>query len=369
MTLVLTEDHKALRDSVRAFFSARSTEADVRRLMGTEPGYDAATWSAMGKELGIQGLAIPEEFGGTGATAVELAVVFEEAGRALLCAPLLSTVALAATLLLQSGDEQARERYLPAIAAGDLVATVAVTEDSGTCGEGEVRVGATPHADGWALSGVKSFVPDGAAAQLILVVARAEDGIGVFAVDAAAPGLARQSLPALDQTRPLARLEFSGTPATRIDGADWALVRATLDQATALLAAEQVGVAERLLEMSVDYAKVRHQFGRPIGSFQAIKHKCADMLVSVEKARAAAYHAIEASAEDPAALPMAAALAGAFCGPAATAVANATIQVHGGIGFTWEHPVHLYLKRAKAAERLFGGPHHHRAIIAELVGA
>jgi alkylation response protein AidB-like acyl-CoA dehydrogenase len=368
MTLVLTEDHKALRESVRAFFSARSAEAEVRRLMGTEPGFDAATWSAMGKDLGIQGLAIPEDFGGAGATAVELAVVFEEAGRALLCAPLLSTVALAATLLSKSGDERARQRYLPAIAAGDLVATVAVAGDSGACGEAEVRAIATASADGWALSGVKSFVPDGAAAQLILVVARAEDGIGVFAVDAEA-GLARQPLPALDQTRPLARLEFSDTPATRIAGADWALVRATLDHATALLAAEQVGVAERLLGMSVEYAKVRHQFGRPIGSFQAIKHKCADMLVCVEKARAAAYHAIEASAEDRAALPMAAALAGAFCGPAATAVANATIQLHGGIGFTWEHPAHLYLKRAKASERLLGGPHHHRAVIAELLGA
>ena len=149
----------------------------------------------------------------------------------------------------------------------------------------------------------------------------------------------------------------------------WTLVRRTLDHAVALLAAEQVGVSGRLLEMAVEHAKVRRQFGRPIGSFQAVKHKCADMLVSVEKSRAAAYHAIEAAAEDSAELPIAAALAGAYCGPAATTVANSAIQVHGGIGFTWEHPVHLYLKRAKGSERLLGGPHHHRAVIAELTGA
>ena len=369
MTLVFTEDHKALRESVRMFLSARSKESDVRRLMGAEPGFDAATWSAMARELGVVGLAIPEEFGGTGASAVELAVVFEEAGRALLCAPLLSTVALAATLLAKSRDAEAQRRYLPGIAAGEVVATVAVAEDDGVWDPAGVRTTAGPDQRGWALSGVKSFVPDGAAAQLTLVVASAPDGIGVFAVDSAAPGLARQPLPALDQTRPLARIELDGTPASRIAQADWTLVRRTLDEAAALLAAEQVGVAGRLLEMSVEYAKVRRQFGRAIGSFQVVKHKCADMLVSVEKSRAAAYHAVEAAAEDSPGLPIAAALAGAYCGPAASSVANSAIQVHGGIGFTWEHPVHLYLKRAKGSERLLGGPHHHRAVIAELTGA
>jgi len=369
MTLVFTEDHQALRESVRGFFSARSAESDVRRLMGTEPGFDIATWSALASQLGIQGLAIPEEFGGTGASAAELAVVFEEAGRALLCGPLLTTVALAATLLAKSGDTAAQRRYLPGIAAGEVVATVAVTEDDGMWAPTGVRTTAVQSGQGWTLSGVKSFVPDGAAAQLILVAARTADGIGVFAVDGTAAGLARQPLPALDQTRPLARLELDDAPATRIAGADWTLVRRALDHATALLAAEQVGVAARLLEMSVEYVKVRRQFGRPIGSFQAVKHKCADMLVLVEKARAAAYHAIEAAAEDSAELPIAAALAGAYCGPATTAVANSAIQVHGGIGFTWEHPVHLYLKRAKGSERLLGGPHRHRAVIAELTGA
>jgi alkylation response protein AidB-like acyl-CoA dehydrogenase len=364
VTLVLTAEHEALRAAVREFLAATSPEIRVRELMAAGSGFDRDAWRVMAKELGLTGLAVPEQYGGAGGTAVELGVVLEEMGRTLMCAPFFATAVLARQLLLGSGDLAARERYLPAIASGDLVATVAVAEDAGW---DAVTLTATP---GWSLTGTRSYVLDGMDADVVFTAARTPEGIGLFAVQADEPGLARESLPVLDQTRRLARLSFHDVPATPVgdpvSGGD--VLRTVLDHAAAALAMEQVGGASKVLELAVDHARSRFQFGRAIGSFQAIKHRCADVLVGVEQAKAVAYHAIEASANNSDDLPLAAGLAKAFCSTAYTSAANANLQIHGGIGFTWEHPAHLYLKRAKSSELMFGDPARHRAAIGRALG-
>jgi alkylation response protein AidB-like acyl-CoA dehydrogenase len=336
--------------------------------MATRDGHDPALWSRLA-DTGLLGLAIPEEYGGSGFGWVEMGVVAEETGRALACPALLSSAVLATAALLYCADEASRKELLPSLAAGSLTATLAFTEDPGSWDPVRVESSASPDGDRWLLDGHKSYVLDGHTAHLVLVVAATgPDEVGLFAVDSEAPGLTRDPLPTLDLTRKQARLEFVGTPAQLI-GADAAngLSRA-MDVAAAMLAAEQLGGAARALEQAVEYAGVRHQFGRPIGSFQAIKHICADMLVDVEFARSAASHALWAADHDAGELPIATAVAQAYCSDAYVRVAGQNIQVHGGIGFTWEHPAHLYLKRAKSSQLLFGDAVWHRAKLAELVG-
>jgi alkylation response protein AidB-like acyl-CoA dehydrogenase len=324
----------------------------------------------MGSQLGLQGLAIPEEHGGSGFTYVELIVVLEEMGRSLLCAPYFSTVALAANAILSSGDDAAKKELLPGIASGDAIATLGFTEDNGRWDEGGITTAATRAGDGWTLDGHKMFVLDGHVANLVVVAARTPAGLSLFAVDGNAPGLTRTPLATMDQTRKQARLELSGTPA-RLIGADGGAapgLSKTLDLAAVALAAEQVGGAQRCLDMSVEYAKQRVQFGRPIGSFQAIKHKCADMLLEVESAKSAAYYAGWAAAEASDELPVVASLAKAYCSDAYFHAAAENIQIHGGIGFTWEHDAHLYFKRAKSSELLLGDPTYHRELLAQRIG-
>jgi len=342
----------------------------VRRLMDTTDGYDPAVWSQMASQLGLQGLAIPEEFGGSGYTYVELIVVLEEMGRALLCAPYFASVALAANLLLVSGDDAAKKDYLPGIADGSTIATVALAEASGRWDEEGVTLSASGSGDSWTLTGEKLYVLDGHTADLILVAARTPAGVSVFAVDKGAPGLTATPLSTMDQTRKQARLEFSGVAGRLIgqEGQGWSILSRALDLAGVALAAEQVGGAQRCLDMSVEYAKVRVQFGRPIGSFQAIKHKCADMLLEVESAKSAAYYAGWAAAEDNDELPVVASLAKAYCSDAYFHAAAENIQIHGGIGFTWEHPAHLYFKRAKSSELMLGDPTYHRELLAQRIG-
>jgi alkylation response protein AidB-like acyl-CoA dehydrogenase len=369
VNFTFTPEQEELRASVRRFLADKSPSEEVRRLMESVEGYDPNVWKQMAAQLGLQGLAIPEELGGSGCTPVEQAIVFEEMGRALLCAPYFSTVALAASVLGELGDPEASARWLPCIADGSLIATVAFLEEDGRWDTARVGTTATRTPEGWALNGAKAYVTDGCLAALILVVARAGEGTGVFAVEANAPGLTRAPVSALDLTRKLARVELSRTPAQRVGPPDAAaaLTRA-LDQAIALLAAEQAGAAQRCLEMAVDYAKLRVQFGRPIGSFQAIKHKCADMLLEVESAKSAARYAAWAAAESSDELPIAASVAKAYCSEALFHVAAENIQVHGGIGFTWEHDAHLYFRRAKVSELMLGDPAYHRSRIADLVG-
>jgi len=370
MNFAFSDEQEELRASVRRFLSEKSPETEVRRLMDTTEGYDPAVWSQMADQLGLQSLTIPEEFGGSGFTYVELLVVLEEMGAALLCAPFFSSVALAANALLTSGDDEAKKSYLPGIASGETIATLAITEDNGKWDFSGIECKAAQLGDGWVLNGHKMFVLDGHVANLVVVAARSAKGVSLFAVQGDAPGLTRAALPTMDQTRKQARLEFSDTPAVLIgaDGDAEPGLSKTLDLAAVALAAEQVGGAQHVLDASVEYAKTRIQFGRPIGSFQAIKHKCADMLLEVESAKSAAYYAAWAAAEDSDELPVVASLAKSYCSEAYFHAAAENIQIHGGIGFTWEHPAHLYFKRAKSSELLLGDPSYHRELLAQRIG-
>ncbi len=338
--------------------------------METEDGYDPAVWSQMAEQMGLQGLHVPEEYGGSGFSYVELGIVLEEMGRALLCAPFFSTVVLAANTLIHSGDDAAKKDFLPGIASGETIATVAFTEPSGKWDESGIAMEATSNGDGWTLSGTKSFVVDGHLAQLIIVAARTGKGVSLFAVEGDAAGLTRTSLSTMDQTRKQAKLDFENVAARLVgtEGEGWNVLSTVLDLVAVGLAAEQVGGAQKVLDMAVEYAKVRVQFGRPIGSFQAIKHKCADMLLEVESAKSAAYYGMWCASEMNDELPSVASLAKAYCSEAYFHAAAENIQIHGGIGFTWEHPAHLYFKRAKSSELLFGDPTYHRELLAQRIG-
>jgi alkylation response protein AidB-like acyl-CoA dehydrogenase len=365
-----SEEQEEFRLALRRFLEEKSPEAEVRRLMDTDDGYDKTVWAQMAGQLGLQGLTIPEEFGGSGYSYMELIVVMEELGRSLLCAPYLSTVAMAANLVLLAGDDEAKRDLLPGIADGSTIAACALAETDGRWDEQSVTLPATQGPSGWRLSGEKLYVLDGHIADVVLVSARTAAGVSLFAVESEALGLSVTPLATMDQTRKQSRLTFEDAPARLIgaNGAAWPAVATTLDLAVVALAAEQVGGAQRVLEMAVGYAKERVQFGRPIGSFQAIKHKCADMLLEVESAKSTAYQAGWAAVNDTAAMPAAASLAKAYCSEAYLRAAAENIQIHGGIGFTWEHPAQLYFKRAKSSELLFGDPIYHRALLAERIG-
>jgi len=370
VNFAFSEEQEELRRFVRQFLEEKSPESAVREQMDTEKGYDDAVWSQMAGQLGLQGLIIPEEYGGSGFGYVALTVVLEEVGRALLCAPFFSSVVLAANALIHSGDEQAKSALLPGIAGGETTAALAFTEENGRWDESGITVQATPDGGGWRISGAKMYVIDGHTADVVLVAARTAAGVSLFWGPAGADGLTRPALSTMDQTRKQAKLTFEGVEATLIgaEGQGWPVLETVLDLAAVALAAEQVGGAQRCLDMSVEYAKVRVQFGRPIGSFQAIKHKCADMLLEVESAKSAAYYAGWCAAEMNDELPQVASLAKSYCSEAYFHAAAENIQIHGGIGFTWEHPAHLYFKRAKSSELLFGDPTYHRELLAQRIG-
>ena len=370
MNFAFSEEQDELRKTVRAFLDAKSDEAAVRVQMDTEQGYDKAVWSQMAGELGLTGLVIPEEFGGSGYGWVELGVVLEEMGRSLVCAPFFSTAVLAAHTLLLSGDEHQKAAHLPGIASGLTLATLAFTEPSGKWDEAGITMPATGSGSDFKLNGTKMFVLDGHVADDIFVAARTAAGVSLFHCQGDAAGLTRTALSTMDQTRKQAKLEFNDVSATLVgtDGDGWNVLSKVLDLAAVALAAEQVGGAQKVLEMAVEYAKVRVQFGRPIGSFQAIKHKCADMLLEVESAKSAAYYAMWCASEMNEELPSVASLAKAYCSEAYFHAASENIQIHGGIGFTWEHPAHLYFKRAKSSELLFGDPTYHRELLAQRIG-
>jgi alkylation response protein AidB-like acyl-CoA dehydrogenase len=324
-------EQDALRATVRRFCEERS---DLRRLMDTEEGFDPDVWKQLSAGLGLTAIA---GFG-------DLAVVFEELGRTLMCVPYFSTVALAATAIRNTAPS---DDLLPRIESGEVRATLAFYED------------------GWhaaaAIDGDKSYVIDGHTADVILVATRG----GLYAVDGDAQGLTRAPLETLDPTRKQAKLTFDGVEARRLGTGGF---EKTLHHAAVCLAAESTGGAERCLDMAVQYAKDRYQFGRPIGGFQAIKHMCADMLLRLESAKSAAYYAASVADEDSDELPVAASVAKAYCTEAFYANARANHQVHGGIGFTYEHDCHLYYRRAKSSELFLGDPSHHRELIAQRLG-
>ena len=375
MNFAFSEEQEELRQTVRRFLEDKSPSSEVRRLMETTEGYDEGVWKQMAQELGLQSLHIPEAHGGQGFTFVELGIVLEEMGRVLLCAPYFSTVVLAANAIMNAGTDEEQAALLPAIASGETIATLAFTEPNGRWDASGITMEAAKQGDGYVLNGTKMFVIDGHTANQIVVVARSagtsgEDGISFFTVDGDASGLTRTPLATMDQTRKQAKLEFSGVQAKPLGalGSGWAALSKTLDQAAVGLSNEMVGGAQKVLDMSVEYAKVRVQFGRPIGSFQAIKHKCADMLLEVESAKSAAYYAAWSAAEDNDELPVVASLAKAYCSDAYFHAAAENIQIHGGIGFTWEHDAHLYFKRAKSSEILLGDATYHRELLAQRIG-
>jgi alkylation response protein AidB-like acyl-CoA dehydrogenase len=361
MTFAPSQDAEDLRAVVRDFLDKRCTESDVRRWMESETGWDTALWTQLATELGLHGLTVPERLGGSDATPVELGVVFEEFGAALYGGPFLASIGLAASALLEVGGPDA-DALLPGIADGSTVTTLAWAGP-----EPAASTLQASDAGGWRISGTAPVVVDGTTADLVLVAAATPAGPALFAVAGTTPGLTRHALTPLDSTRRLAELSFDRTPARLIgSGAD--ALRRAWHLGLLYLASEQLGGAARVLDMTVSYARTRIQFGRAIGSFSTIKHRCADLLVEVEAARSVVWHGLWSAVNDPATLPAAAALARAVASDTYRSVTTASVQIHGGIGFTWEHPLHLYLKRAKSSQLLFGTPSTHRAALAAMVG-
>ena len=374
MRMAFTEEQDSLRAMVRGFLRDRCPEAEVRRQMETETGFDDEVWRQFGVELGLCGLAVPERFGGAGCSFVETGVVLEELGASLACLPYLSSVVLAQSLLLATGDVEAQTRWLPGLASGSVRGTVAFAEETGGWNGLGIHTTAAPDGKSWRLDGEKTFVIDGHTAELLLVIAGTGEGLSVFALEPDADGLTRDALATMDQTRKQARLELAGAPAALVGrtGAGKAALDRMSGVAAVALATEAVGGARATLDAAVGYATMRTQFGRPIGGFQAIKHRCADMLLRVEHARSAAYHALWATTEGAdtdtgTELPIAAAMAKSYCTEAYAWVAAQNIQIHGGIGFTWEHSAHLYYKRALSSRLLFGDPAAHREVLADLI--
>ena len=358
-----TDEQAQLRDAVRRFLADRSPFGEVRHLMATKAGYDPTVWRELCQDLALAGVHVPEEYGGQGFTFRELGVVLEEMGRALYCGPYFSSTVLAATAILEAGSEDDKAALLPGLASGDRLASLALAETDGEWDVGAIGV----VAENGTLSGTKSHVVDGCIADLLLVAVRQPgtagmDGLSLYAIDASAEGVTRTPLEALDPTRKLARVNLDGAQARLVgrEGHAGPALRRTLDLAAAALANEMVGGAARLLESAVEYAKERVQFGRAIGSFQAVKHRLADLTLTVELAKSAAYQAANAAADDDADLPALASLAKSAASDAYMQAAKDCIQLHGGIGFTWDNDTHLFYKRAKSSEVFLGDPAKHR---------
>ena len=372
MDFAFSEEQEMLRRSTRDFLAKECPPKLVRKLMDGPDAHDPALWKKMAG-LGWTSLGIPESYGGAG-TYLDLIVVLEECGRALLPGPFFATMGLAVPALIESGSEAQKKEVLGAIAEGKAHATLAITEPSGRWDAAGVTLAAKPVGGGWRLDGVKLFVPDAEGADYTVVVARTrgdgEDGISLFLVKGQPKGMTVTQLKTLDMTRRWCEVRFDGVElgSDALMGAPakaWPALKRALEWATGALCAEMIGGAQKVLEASTEYAKTRHQFGKPIGIYQAVSHKLADMLVLSESGRSATYYAawaVEADAPDRA---LASSMAKAYVSDAYRKVAGDGIQVHGGIGFTWEHDMHLYFKRAKASEVTLGDATYHRELVAQ----
>ncbi len=356
MQFGLSESQEFLRDSARKFFAGECPSAEMRRLMETDTAYDAALWSKLTHQ-GYTGIIFPEEYGGVGLGKVELMLLMEEAGRTLLPGPFFSTVVLAGPVLEAVAAPAHKKKYLAPICRGEARATVAILEASASWNPRDVQLSAVSGK----LSGEKLFVSDAAAADFILVIARN----GVFVVASKAAGLKISPMSGMDLTRKLYAVKFDNTPAEEIGSAT--NLSPAFDIATAALAAELVGGMQRTLDITVEYAKTRKQFGKPIGMFQAVQHQCADMYLETESSRSAVYYAGWALEENSPDATAAVSIAKMYASDAARTVGNRGIQIHGGMGFTWENDIHLYYRRAKASETAFGDATFHRERIASLV--
>ncbi|HTR83420.1 MAG TPA: acyl-CoA dehydrogenase family protein [Reyranella sp.] len=349
MRFSFSAEQDEFRATLRRALEARSPTKEVRRLMATEAGFEREGWKRLNQELALTAVAIPEAYGGSGFGFSELCIVLEEMGRNLLCAPFFSTAAMAATAILNAGTEEQKTALLPGLADGSVTATLAFDEPPGV---------APTVAKGGKITGTKSYVLDGHTADLIVVLA----GTSLYTVDGKAAGLERQLLKTMDETRKLAKLTFTNVEGKLLgkEGGAAAPFAKTMQQIYVCLANEMVGAAERLRQDSLDYVKMRMQFGRSIASFQATKHKAADSLIDVELAKSAAYYAAAAIDENDEELPALASLAKAAASDASVQTAVHAIQMHGGIGFTWDNDTHLWFKRAKSSEILFGDANQHR---------
>jgi alkylation response protein AidB-like acyl-CoA dehydrogenase len=373
MDFAFNEEQELLRGQARDFLDRQCPPSTVRALMASERGYDDTMYARMA-ELGWTAIPFPEDCGGLGLGMVDLTVVLEEMGRHVAPSPLQSAVGLAGMVLLAGGSEEQRRRLLPSICDGSVVGTVALVESSGRWDAGGVQMSARRSGDTYTLNGEKLYVPDAHVAQWIIVAVRTggadAEGISLLLVDRDTPGLSVRTVKSMDQTRRLCTVTFDGVEvgADRLVGAEgrgWSVLRRGLDRAQVAISAELCGTAQRAMELAVEYAKTRQQFGRPIGSYQAVAHRCADMLVQVESAKSLTYYAAWAVDNDVPEAPLAAAMAKAYASDAARLVTGAAIQVHGGIGFTWEHDMHLYFKRAKWGETTLGDAVFHRERVAQ----
>ncbi|CAN5405459.1 acyl-CoA dehydrogenase family protein [soil metagenome] len=366
---VFSEEQAQLRAAVRKFAAANFDEPTVRRLMESDPPFDPSAWSRLGAELGVLGMSVPEADGGVGGSLVDQAVAVEELGASLACGPLFGTVYLAIPALVAASSGPVRDSLLAELVEGRRTAALAVADHAGGFDPARVALRANGTGESIALTGTVERVVDGSVADDLLVAADGDGGVALYAVEADGPGVDRRTLVTMDLTRPQATITFADAPARLVADAAEAgrVIEHALQVGSVLLAVEQVGASQHLLDLAVEYAKSRLQFGRPIGSFQAVKHRLADLLVDVEHARSTAYHAVWALADgsdDPA---LAASIAQAVCSAAFAKVATDTIQTLGGIGFTWEHQAHLYFKRAATDATLLGSAEQHRSRVADLV--
>jgi alkylation response protein AidB-like acyl-CoA dehydrogenase len=379
MDIGFSEEQELLREAARKFLDAECTTRFVRERMAEAAACTDKFWAQIA-EQGWLGILFPEEDGGSGLGLVDLVVLMEEMGRAVMPGPYFATALLGGGAIAAAGSPAQRREYLPQIAAGALKATLALSEPSARWDAAGITLPARETRGGFALSGTKLFVADAHLADVIVVAARSrdgstmEDGVSLFLVPRDAPGLSVRVLPSIDETRKLCevRLDAVEVPRSALLGPlhdGWPALSRVVDRAIVALAAEMCGGAQRVLDMTVDYAKLRTTFGKPIGSYQGVKHKCADMLVDIENAKSLTYYAAWAADERLDELPLAASMAKAYASDAGRKVAAAGIQLHGGIGMTWEHDLQLYLKRAKASEIAFGDATWHRERVARLMGA
>jgi alkylation response protein AidB-like acyl-CoA dehydrogenase len=372
MSFDFTQDQRDFAGSLRSFFDAEYGADRLRAVVDDGKGYDTDFWRTMVDDLDLPGVSVHEAFGGSGGSAVDLCILLEEYGRALVSSPLFATVGLALPALTHAGTDEVRAAWLPRIASGATTAAWAVLDAAGAPDLVGAGVTATQEADGWTLSGSRSWVLDGATADVLLTVADTPAGAALFLVETAgADGLTRTTRDGLDPTLSLAEVSFRATPAQRLSGDDPqpGLTRA-LATATIALAAMQLGCLSGTLDMAVAYAGTRVQFGRPIGSFQAIKHRCADVFMDTETTRWVVYHAavLASDPDTPAeALDEVAHMASAYAASSSFRAVAHLLQVLGGIAYTWEHPSHLYFKRATAAARLLGSPTNHLDAISAVI--
>jgi alkylation response protein AidB-like acyl-CoA dehydrogenase len=372
MDFGFSEEQEMLRTSARGFLEKECPSTLVRRLMEDERGYEPELCKKMAG-LGWTGLVIPEAHGGAGLSYVDMVLVLEEMGRVVLPSPFLWTV-MVGEAIRRAGSEAQKGELLPKIAAGDLIATPAWLERSALWGPEGISMCARQTGGDFTLDGSKLFVNDAHIADCMLVAARTggsgAEGITLFVIEAKRAGISVAPLKTMDQTRKLCEVEFAGVKATAADvvgqvGQGWRTLSDVIDRGKVMLSAEMMGGAQKVLETTVEYAKVRVQFGRPIGSFQAVQHKCANMMIDVEGAKSAVYYAAWAVSNEVALAPVAAAVAKSAASDAFRRVSADGIQVHGGIGFTWDHDMHLYFKRAKSSEFTFGDATYNRELVAQ----